>query len=114
VVAVLLEHLFGLLTGALAGRWIGYYLGRLYADSVEPVYLRDLSELASCQLIPETWAAIGVACGASAGLLLVAFFNRRLLRKGARTLVEGSVTWASRVAMAAECGRLGTAKLPQG
>ena len=79
LVAAVLEYAFALLAGALAGLLAGYRIGGIYAGQVEPLYVRNLRELAEWQVIPHTFARNGAVLGAFAGLLLIVMLNRKLL-----------------------------------
>ncbi|MEN6427687.1 MAG: hypothetical protein ABFE13_20215 [Phycisphaerales bacterium] len=77
LVAATLEHLIGLLGGALAGRLAGHFIGRIYAGHVEPLHFQDLHQLAEWSLIPQAFARNGAALGAVVGLLTIVILHRK-------------------------------------
>ncbi len=78
LVAAALDHALGLLAAALVGLVAGHRIGRIYAGQVEPLYVRDLHELAAWQVIPDTFARNGAVLGAVAGLLLIVILHRKV------------------------------------
>jgi len=102
LVAAALEHALALLAGALAGLLAGYRIGGIYAGQVEPLYVRDLRELAEWQVIPHTFAMNGAVLGAVAGLLLIVILNRKLLTQKVPARVETGVADPQQAAGAAE------------
>jgi hypothetical protein len=91
LVAATLDHALALLAAAMAGLLAGHRIGRIYASQVEPLYVRDLRELAGWQVIPHTFATSGAVVGAVAGLLLIVILHRKSLTEKVISRIKASV-----------------------
>jgi len=91
LIATALEHLVGLLGGAVAGLLAGRLLGGVYANHIEPLHFQDLDKLAEWSLIPHAFARNGAVLGAIVGLLAITALRRRLSRQDAPTQIGTGV-----------------------
>jgi len=103
-VAAALDYALGLLAAAMVGQLAGHRIGRIYAGQVEPLYVQDLRELASWQVIPHTFARSGAVLGAVTGLLLIVILHRKFLAQKVIARIKTAVAEPSQTTGTVEAG----------
>ena len=69
---MVVEYAFGMHIGFALGWVIGLYTGYTYVEHFEPVYMEDLSEIASWRLAPFIFARNGAFLGVAVGIIAIA------------------------------------------
>jgi NhaP-type Na+/H+ or K+/H+ antiporter len=77
IVKVVVEYAFGMHIGFALGWVIGLYTGYTYVEHFEPVYMEDLSEIATWRMAPFIFARNGTFIGIIVGIIAIAIINSK-------------------------------------
>lgn len=91
-VGTIVEYLFGMHIGAVAGWLAGLCLANTYVEYFEPVYMNDLTELYRWRLMPGRYAITGATIGLLIGAVAIALIKNKLLAKRIAALQKQNIT----------------------
>jgi len=98
VIRPIAEYVFGMHIGFAFGWLIGLYVGHIYANHFEPLYIDNLNKLAYWTAAPQIFARYGALTGLIIGILAILKINSNLVSQEIIRLCEKGVTNPTQIA----------------